>query len=285
MKFYLSSFTIDALNKYVEIFPKEKLNILLSYGLRNGNYKPLFENGNVDSIIIDSGAYTLNFATDENLKSKISFGGYLKFLKYINYFYAFSYDADFDEGGWLNNIKYFDIARGKNSELVPVIHSYGVNEIDAYLEKGCEIIALGWSKYKKKEHISRCANYIYRHGAKVHLLGGTDYNILKDNPIDYGDSSSWVQHSTYGDVVYWKNGKKITFHFFDLRNSIKNSQKEIDSFSSYIKNETKGRLCYDDLKFKNPINRQVMNIRFFVNLQSLVTRYHQQNNILKPTEG
>lgn len=91
MNIYLSSFTVKHLDMFMERFPDAKLNVLLSYGLKNKNMFRFIKQyrSRINSLILDSGAFTLNMAKNKSTRNKIDFMGYRDFLK------RFAKDFDF----------------------------------------------------------------------------------------------------------------------------------------------------------------------------------------------
>lgn len=269
----------EAAKSYCSLFPDEKLNILLSYGLRNGDYNLLLMNKNrfIKSLILDSGTFTANNA--KNIKyGKISFSGYLSYIKYLYNLcdYIFAYDKYFNDDDWEKNLIYLDETKKMGFNVVPVVHSYERPEIDTYLDRGYELIALGASTKKKEPNIVDCAWHIYKNKAKVHVLGGMYYAIYKTSPINFCDSSSWVHYSNYGDVNYidQASGEKKTFKFADFIDSVQNTENEIQCLNEYLTKETNGKLSYIDLLKKNSVWRQVMNIHYYVKMQKSITEIH-----------
>ena len=125
MRIYLSGFSTRELEEYVRCIPQAKLNILLSYGLKTGDYRNFLDKNhkNIDSLILDSGAFTANFTENkENLK--FTFEGYKSFcLKYKDrYDFAFNYDIDFDKNNFSTNYMYLKRLREEGINVVPVIH-------------------------------------------------------------------------------------------------------------------------------------------------------------------
>ena len=215
MNLYLSSFTIEALTEYNLLFPDEKLNVLLSYAYRNGNYYHFLNThrDKINSLILDSGTYTKNKSTNIGLTESIRFEGYKAYLKSFDcaYDYYFNYDRNFSPEGVFENLYYQTRLQDCGHFPVPVVHDYNRSELYFYLYNerySSETIALGFAKDKLK-NIERLSWEIYDCGKKVHVLGVSSYNKLKETPIAYTDSSSWMQYSNYGQIRFWNENKRF----------------------------------------------------------------------------
>ncbi len=291
MNLYLSSFTAKHLEAYIAFFPKEKLNILVSYGLRNKSIAAfLFKYANnINSLILDSGTFTLNFAQKKATREKIDFTGYRAFLRELGHLfdYVFNFDSEFDEYGQVQNDRHMDILLGDGHKVVPVVHTYTEREVSHYLKQNHPIIALGYSKDKSKANIEKCCNQIHDAGAKAHVLGVSTWNRLAHTPVAYCDSSSWVQHGMYGCIQYWNESRKVkpdsdktdSIRFLDTISAKKTDKPYyhnydyLDELDSWIK-ETFGWEDYVLPNIENKDKRTLVNIHYFVQLQKRITEHH-----------
>ena len=295
MNIYLSSFTVDALKAYIALFPHAVLNILVSFGLRNESmYSFLHEyKDNINSIVLDSGAFTKNSAKSSDLRAAITFCGYKAFLqRYAGHFdYCFNFDENFEAEYWYENQVYLDQLHAEgHSNVVPVVHSYTEEEVECYLRKGYPIIALGFSEqHKNPANIRKLSHMIHDAGAKVHVLGVSTWNGLANAPIAYCDSSSWIQHSMYGTLLFW-NEARADSSFADCTDRIKFVDKTgktprsphyyhdyeyADTLSVWLY-ETFGWEYYELMNPDNFMKRTLVNIHYFVELQRRITAHYNQ---------
>lgn len=293
MNLYLSSFTTKQLEAFIQLFPGIKLNILVSYGLRNKSIADfLFKyQGNINSLILDSGTFTMNFAQQKATRERIDFNGYRAYLRELGHLFdfVFNFDSEFDEYGQAQNDRHMNILLDDGHPVVPVVHTYKDKEVEHYLKQGHPIIALGYSKDKTKANIERCCKLIHDGGAKTHVLGVSTWGKLAHTPVAYCDSSSWIQHSIYGCIQFWNenrvagsNGDKTdTFRFLDTKVPKKTDKpfyheyKHQEVFDTWLK-DTFGWEDYVLQDVKNKDKRTLVNIHYFVELQKRITEHHAQ---------
>lgn len=290
MRIYLSAFSERSLVSYLNYFKDAKINILISYALRQSHYYNLIKNykDNINSLILDSGAYTKNKAKSEALKKSITFGGYKEFCKIFreDFDFAFNYDVNFDKDGFADNLYYLNQLRIEGLDPVPVVHDYINTESDYYLAGEFPITALGFSEDKKKTYFKPIIEKFNNAGKKVHLLGKSNYDDLYDIPIAYCDSSSWAQNQRFACISYWcksksANNKAETIHFRDMdvakikRKNWYDDYIYRDDLEEYL-NENFGFRYYDlvDVDICRE-KRKIVNIHHFVTLQDIITKEHQ----------
>ena len=102
MKIYLSSLNTNSLEAYLEIFPDAKLNVLVSYGLRNKSVDAFLHEyaSNINSIILDSGTYTMNWIASEDKEWAISAAA-LEPMGVSTFFLSCSSNNGFDQSEWI----------------------------------------------------------------------------------------------------------------------------------------------------------------------------------------
>lgn len=287
MRIYLSGFSTRELEEYVRCIPQAKLNILLSYGLKTGDYRNFLDKNhkNIDSLILDSGAFTANFTKNkENLK--FTFEGYKSFcLKYKDrYDFAFNYDIDFDKNNFSTNYMYLKRLREEGINVVPVIHDYTEEESDIYIKDNYEIIAIGYSDTEKnEENIRLVSNKLYSNGRKVHALGVSSYSWLANSPIHFADSSSWAKYPAYGFMPFWNlslpdDDKTHKLKFEDYTNSkLTKYQYNKYQYKHDLEKYLKERFGYEyiDLYSSKTIKRKIVSIDYYIKLQEAVTAKHK----------
>lgn len=291
MRIYLSSFTEKALVSYLELFKDAKLNILISFALRRGDYYKLIKKykNNINSLILDSGAYTINNAMSQKLCQKSDFSGYKEYCKAFDgmFDFVFNFDVDFTPNGFGVNLSYLNKLENDGILAVPVVHDYLGREADFYAKEHYEIVALGFSDDKKKENIDPIVQRLHVANKKVHLLGVSNYIFLYDLPVAYCDSSSWGQNQRYACISYWcvsKPGlnKTETIHMkvFDVAPVPRKNWYDDYKYRNDLENYLKINFDYNyydlldvDIGWQC---RQVVNIHHFVKLQEIITQEHEK---------
>ena len=290
MRIYLSSFTESALLAYVDRFENAKLNILISYAFRNKHYNSFIKkyNKNINSLILDSGAYTMNNAKSEKLRDSISFDGYKSFCRHLGheFDFAFNFDADFSSDGFTDNYYYLEELEKEGLNPVPVLHDYTGTEADFYAQGERKLIALGYSENKKKIYFKPMVEKLHKYSKQVHLLGKSGFDALYDLPIAYSDSSSWAQNQRFSCICFWRKSKissenkTETIYFKDSdiarvqRKNWYDEYKYREELETYLK-ETFDYNYYDLLDIDIGRScREVVNIHHFVTLQEIITGEH-----------
>ncbi|WP_428565083.1 MAG: hypothetical protein ACP59X_03440 [Solidesulfovibrio sp. DCME] len=286
MFIYLAGFSTRELEEYVRCIPQARLNVLLSYGLKTSDYRNFLETNhkNINSVILDSGAFTANFSSNpENLK--FTFAGYKTFCEQYSqsYDYAINYDLDFEKGEIWGNVDFLRQLKEAGVNVVPVVHDYSGDELELYLQNGYDIISLGYSKNEKTNaNIKSQSETIYKAGHKVHALGVSSYDWLANTPIHFADSSSWSKYPAYGFLPFWNqtlpgNDKTHILKFDD----IKSSKKSKHHYKTYAHKQDlvdylQDRFGYKyiDLLSTKSIKRRIVSIDYYVQLQNAVTQNH-----------
>lgn len=285
---------------FLYFFPGTKFNVLVSFGLRGQEMKNFVSANpaNVSGVILDSGAFTLNMAKSEKTTQKINFESYIRFLQLFKdkFDFIFNYDANFEDDGVCQNDEYLQELRTLGIKVVPVVHSYSDEEFKRYEEQGHKLIALGFSPNKKKnaKNIRKYSNIANANGIDIHALGVTSWGMLEDSPIQYSDSSSWVQYGKYGMMKFWNESKVVskpsgeidyskcceTYYVYADENKPKNPNRlyynDLDLSHPLPQFVEKYLKCdwYDVLNPKKSFLLNMVNIYFFLKLQEKVTKYH-----------
>ncbi len=301
IKIFLSSFDQTTLREYKALNPDSEMNILLSYGTRSPDYYDMIDTNRdeTDGLILDSGAYTANFAS-ANTYPKIDLDGFISYCKKptVNqsFDFIFNYDEDFNLDGFETNFRNMRIIEDNGIDVVPVAHDYTgeyFDEIGFYLQSGYKLIALGFSVHKqrdKKNNITNAVYRIYYSGARVHLLGISSYDILADIPVHYCDSSSWAQEGRFGNIIWWNphmtgQNKTDRIRFLDKEDSHDRhahhigNYKHLDELEFYLKDQLDMTIA-DLCGHKKDFNRQLVNVHFFVQLQDRVREAHEQRGFI-----
>lgn len=286
MLIYLAGFSTRELEEYVQCIPQARLNILLSYGLKTSDYRNFLEtnHANINSVILDSGAFTANFSSKPKELS-FSLAGYKSFCQYYagGYDYAINYDLDFKKGDIWKNYTYLQELRNAGVNVVPVVHDYSGDELALYLKDDYGLIALGYSKEEKnRSNVASQSKAIYNDGKKVHALGVSSYDWLATSPIHFADSSSWSKYPAYGFLPFWNPSlsSKDKTHVLKF-DDIKSTKKSKYHYNSYAYKQDLVKYLserfgykYIDLLASKSTKRRIVSIDYYVQLQDAVTREH-----------
>lgn len=213
MLLHISSPTIEQVLAFHALHPKKPLNVLLSFAAPKIEFEEFqkLHRQKICSLILDSGAYTLNKSVWAK-RPKDILKAYANFCKRSSKYYDFSFNLDenFSTHGFDTNM--YNQIDLEEVELtpVPVAHNLDTkigSEINRLIKMNYDLIAIGqcqdgrpFSKLKPAIHT------IYDDGKRnVHLFGVTELNILQELPIWSCDSSSWVKYVKFGQVMWWND--------------------------------------------------------------------------------
>jgi len=290
MKLYQASMNLRVLKKYFELF-LEPVNILLSIALIGGDTKGfLIDHRNmVESIVADSGAWSVAKG-----KSTLPLDALISYLKLWGHLFDwyFNFDTNFSDQGFKDN--YENQLRMEKEGLtpIPVVHNFFNFEIDFYMSLGrYPWLALGSAQSKTFDDFEYAVNRIKRKDSsvKIHWFGGSRYEWLIQTPVASCDTSSWAKAGSYGYILYWNDhqeglykGRRIyvggyikdeddgSYHFVTYR-----WRKDLEEYL-----DKNFHLEYGDLVGYNDIfNMQVINTRFYVELEKRVNAERQKRGI------
>jgi hypothetical protein len=277
-----SGLTVKAVLAYHDLYPDVKLSAMLSYGRRNKeSSKLLFEYRKyLKRVALDCGTWTRN----QNMKRYqdiITFRGYLSFLKNLKdrLDFYFNYDEDYSKDSFDTNLGYqLDMEKEGYKEAIPVIHNCYNQEINYYVDEGYKYIAIGSGELASAslDELSYIVNPLYRRGIKVHFLGCTEYRKLAYLPVFSADSSTWAQAGARDYIKYWNPGRSK----LDKTDKIYLDERiwdypYLDQLEDYLDDEL--GLEIDTLLGKGKhLNRQLVNIHYFVNLEDRINKKHKE---------
>ena len=283
MKLFLASMHAKVLLKYYEIF-NNKMNVLLSYAYR-GNSFPKFmiqDRDKIDELILDSGAWTLNNTRSHKKTMDIPKGLIFYCQDVEKYFdYIFNYDSDFSIGGFDTN--YTNQLEMEKAGLspVPVVHDYyGKTEINHYIKRGYNRVALGSFDGRDYDAISYATKRLKDHGIKVHVFKMGSYSTLSQLPIDSADASSWSRHSEFGCIILWnpkKPGEDKT-QILRMPDYLEKDNQNVPYFDEYPLRDEIEELIYDttSITYKDLMGldahlyRQVLNSLYYTQIQDII---------------
>ena len=216
IQIFLSTFRAPSLKLYKSYphFKDSEINILGSYGTTtNDYYEVIFKHPDLyHEIILDSGAFSINNPNNQSVNNRLTFDGFKAYCKHTKDKFKFiiNYDEDFTPSGFEKNNENLKDLEEAGIPVVPVIHDYeaeNFDEIEFYLRHGYDLIALGYAEHKKAK-VKTAVKRITSNGCKVHVLGITSYDVLKDLPVHYCDSSNWTQAVAFGYIYFWNDNDK-----------------------------------------------------------------------------
>jgi len=292
MKLYHASLITKALLKYHELFPDRKLNVLMSFGNLGHEMLDFCKTYRdiIDSLILDSGTWTLNNAVTE-LKNKITLSNYTNYLDTFAHLFDhyFNFDSDFlgteNETNYINQVE----LESHGFNPVPVVHDIDGEEIDHYVDKGCEeypIVALGSTQIKSVHTLDYVMSKFEGSGIKIHLFGHAKFDLIANFPLYSCDSTAWSHRGQYGFIHYWNpqneginktdkiymeeylevgKERKVTFSNYEYRN-------DLDQFLFDVLGVTESDLLGQNGAFY----KQLVNLHYYVQLEDEINQIHLQ---------
>lgn len=281
MKIYQASLFLQVLKDYWEIF-HEKLNVLLSFAIMGGDTKGfLIDYRHMsDSIIADSGAWSV--AKGTKIFSLASLISYLQLWGLMFDFY-FTFDTDFRDDGFENNISHQVRMERAGLKPVPAIHNFYDDEIDYYTKSGkYDWLALGSSQSTNLDAIKYAVDRIKwaNPAIRIHWFGGSNYEWVCKLPIAACDTTSWEATAAFGYINYWNPHEESFYkgHRIYVSGLIKPVETNEYHFMTYPwRNELEQYLydtfgyTYGDLcGYRDKHLMWVVNARFYADLEKRV---------------
>lgn len=289
MKIYNSSISVDIVRKYRKFFPDIRINVLRSFAVLDNDvallckrYRP-----HIGGLILDSGTWTLNQAPSA-LAANITVDKYIAYLRTAaKYFdFCFNFDSNFEPNGFNEN--YANQLKIESSGFcpVPVVHDIVGKEIQTYIDRNYQRVALGSRQIKTLATLQKVMLKFAGTGIKVHLFGQTSFDLLANAPIHSCDTAMWAREGGWGKIRYWnplKEGENKTDRIY-LEEYVSADPNEGIAFSKYpYRKEFEEylwdtfKLKYDDLIGKDrSINKQLVNTHYFVQLEGIITDIHKK---------
>ena len=274
---------------YKEIYPDRNVSVLHSFGRPspdNHAYCTKYRNL-INSLSLDCGTFTKN--NSKNSDINITLKAYIGFLKVVEKYYDFyfNFDEDFSVNGWTTNIPIQLEIEKAGFSPVPVVHDCHGSEPDYYIDKGHKMVAIGSGGLAKAqaEELYPMMDKFYRAGVKVHFLGAVKYKLIAFLPVWSCDSSTWNQTPGRGYVLYWNPNKRdidktdriyLEDNYpFQKGKMYFMSYPHRTEFETYIDKEL--GLTYGDLMGPDwLLNRELVNLHYFCELERLVTNKHRE---------
>lgn len=296
MKIYLSSLIYTVLRELSERKPDQKPNILLSFGVEKNDDLLIMDRKRnlVNSLILDSGTFSLHAGDKDNYEGHITLKGYGDYLSECapKFDFHFNFDRNFTINGFADNLECLTELERRDFKPIPVVHDYYRDEIDHYIDQGYELVALGSVMepgsndfLRRKDDIYHAVERLIKHNIKIHVFASSTYDVLHDIPVYSSDASSWAQYAAIGRIQWWnpeKEGddktdlirmrdytdmKKDSSYFFDEYPFRVQLQDYLDSFG----------IVYENLMGEQfNVYRQVVNCMYYMELENKLTELHQK---------
>jgi len=273
------------------LFPGQKLNVLRSFGVQSGDDKHFLSGKlpNVNSLMYDAGVYTLKFANSK--LNHLTINNYIQQLKQYNHQFDYysNWDSNFTPQGFKENRKSLRKIEAAGLNPFPVIHDYYHREIQFYLAKGYDFLALGGimnkgskRKLRTKKDVIYAMSQIPTDLVKVHLFGASSYDMIAHLPFYSCDSSSWALNNRFGFILYWnellthKEDKTEKLFFMDkMKDYFCKDRRYWETYhgrnhrEEFINNL--GFSYYDLMGHRRHHYRQLLNAIYYMTIERVIT--------------
>ena len=168
---------------------------------------------NSEQILIDSGAHIFQFGKKVNwVEYTESYAQWIKDNDRSNIIGYFEMDIE--------NIIGYDkvkelrkILEAATDKIIPVWHpDRGIHDYEDMCKqyKG-KVIAIGGFRGTdiKDEQFLSFVKVARKYNCKVHCLGMTRAKVLDKVPFDFTDSSTWLQETNFGKIIFHKGKKRL----------------------------------------------------------------------------
>ena len=292
MKFFQASLHLKVLKRYNELFPGDRLNVLLSIAYNESERKDfLFTHREmIDELICDSGAWSVAQGN-----SYLTLPAVIAFLRRFGHHfdYYFNFDTDFSDQGLPNNLSNQREMEREGLNPVPVIHNFFTAEIQYYVQCGkYDRLALGSSQSTKFDNIRYAVDKIKTWGnpnIRVHWFGGSKFDWLVRLPIASCDTTSWAAVGEFGDIRYWNpNEEKLDkAHEIYVGGRTKDFKQGEYHFVTYPWRKELEDYLWNNFQLQYPdllgpqgnLYKQVVNTRFYAELEKRVNEERERRGV------
>ncbi|MCK5679721.1 hypothetical protein KAI46_02800 [bacterium] len=282
------------LERYIELFPEDRLNIMISFAYIKGNFTRLMKlRDKVGLVNLDSGTYT-QFKNKDNAPH-VTEDNYLRYARRYKDFFdtIFNYDADFSTDGFDYNFPCQLRLEDAEVPVVPVVHNITNDEIGIYINLGHEMISLGSTQVKKPGDVDAAFDKLKGRTTKVHLLGRTETKFLTRKPFYSADSSSGGLAASVGAILFWNNNKiadeygdKTDYIYMGERDYYQGGKHRYTHIDNYECRQYLEKFLHDDFGFTRDdliggngnSNKQLVNMRYFSRLEKEVNKIYFDKN-------
>lgn len=270
MKIYVAIGHASIVREFYEK-TKMKSNVLISYPYLKGNAYRITKTYRkmLDSLFLDSGAYTLN---KNGFKSSSSLSAYKKYITMFGHLFdhVVSLDSDFNNPDKnFNNQMFLEKDLPSNvPRPIPVVHDVEnpFEEFESYADQGHNYIAIGSNKKKKDDLLKRIKKKYPK--VKVHVFGDLSLNLLRKHKPDSADSANWGHAAAHGNILFWDEEKMedITVYVGDREKESKHHYNNYkDKLDPFLWKTFKFE--YKDLLAREA-NKMIVNLYFYKQLEN-----------------
>jgi len=280
-KIFQASFFLRVLIPYFALFPEDLPNVLVSLAYNVNEWKTFLKvyRHMIGELIGDSGAWSSDQGTSDITIDKVI----ILFKRYGHLMDRyFSFDVNFSNFGFEDNVAMQRKMERAGLKPVPVIHNFFTKEIEYYVKSGkYDWIALGSSQSTNFDDFRYAVDKIKRanEGIKIHWFGGSKESWMKEVPVASCDTTSWAKTGSNGNINYYneQTGKSEVIYVGGRERKLRESEqhyvtykfrREVEDYLNKNFNFTYRDLCGYDAK----LNMQVINTRFFVEKEKRINQ-------------
>ena len=271
----------NVLKIYHEKFPDDPPNVLVSLGYNMKDWLSFLTSDRhmIGKIIGDSGAYSSAQGTSNITVEDVIFF-FERYGKALNWYANF--DSNFSKHGFEDNIA--NQLKMERAGLcpVPVIHNFFTREIEYYVASGrYDWLALGSSQSTNFDDFRFAVHKIKRLNPdiKIHWFGGSKYEWMIKVPVASCDTTSWARTGQFGKINF-RNHQTGKSDLIYVGGRLRKFKKGEHHFVTYPWRKDVEDYLYQNFKFtyrdllgyNDKINMQVVNTRFFVELEKRINQ-------------
>jgi hypothetical protein len=158
------------------------------------------------------------------------------------------------------------------------------DEIEYYIDKGYETIALGSKQNGNRKVLAHAFEKFSKANVKVHLFGNMKFESLIEFPVWSCDTTAWAQRGKWGFLYYWNEhnpGENKTDRIY-MDEFYSSSDKHKHYYSNYVFRQELDQYLFDELKITTSdfygndraFFKRIANLHFYVKLEERVNKVH-----------
>lgn len=189
---------------------KFKYNLMSYYYIQKNKFKFAERvRDNSELILIDSGAHSFQFGKKVDwIEYTKQYAEFIKKFDRDNVVGYFEMDIE-NIIGYDKVLELRKILESVSDKIIPVWHpDRGIEDYEEMCKKYHDkVIAIGGFRGTdiRDDQFIMFLKVAKKYNCKVHCLGMTRKKVLDKVPFDYTDSSSWIQHAIYGNIMGCKH--------------------------------------------------------------------------------
>ena len=299
MKIFLSSLPVSVVVALNNIDRSLRPNVLLTYyDLKRpmdhiARYRHM-----IGDLILDSGAFSLNNIYPNLIvrarESQKLFQKYEFDLPLVqkHYDFVFNFDDQFGPNSFSHNLSRLHALEAKCTMPVPVLHNLANHEADYFINNGYNRAAIGQCHAQDREDLAvlwPVVDKLYHADVDVHLFGMTTPGVISHVSACSCDSKTWLDYAIRGRILHWnplnpKMDKTDIIYipkdqeFNDGVGVHYNDYKHLTELKKFIESRL-GIKWREMLGIQRELNRQLVNVMYFLDLEERITRQQLLNGI------